>query len=252
MEFVPEQLNKFNTPIQDFFKSLIISERTIRLPLILGTKPRQVTVHVDFLVLNLPSAYNAILSRPNLGALKAVVSSYHLMIKFSTEAGAGQDRGNQAMARQCFAAKLRAKEQPVASQPKLPIGLDTCDDLTGEHARPSKDLVEVPLRKKNLHQIVKIRSSINQTVADMSGIDSEVMTHHLGVDPTFCPIKKKKRSFALEYQKAITEEMDKLVKAGFIREAMYPDWLANDDALWAKECKGNISVSSEQDNQKSN
>ena len=61
----------------------------------------------------------------------------------------------------------------------------------------------------------------------MSGIDSEVMTHHLGVDPTFCPIKKKKRSFALEYQKAIAEEMDKLVKAGFIREAMYPDWLAN-------------------------
>ena len=98
MEFVPEQLNKFNTPIQDFFKSSIISERTIRLPLILGTKPRQMTVHINFLVLNRPSAYNAILGRLSLGALKAMVSSYHLMMKFPTEAGVGQIQGNHAMA----------------------------------------------------------------------------------------------------------------------------------------------------------
>ena len=61
----------------------------------------------------------------------------------------------------------------------------------------------------------------------MPGIDLKVMTHHLRVDPTFHPIKQKKRSFAPERQKAIAEEVDKLVKADFIRDAMYPDWLAN-------------------------
>ena len=54
------------------------------------------------------------------------------------------------------------------------------------------------------------------TAADMPGIDPEVMTYHLGVDPTFHPIKQKKKNFALEHQKAIAEEVDKLVKTGFI------------------------------------
>ncbi|XP_073109670.1 uncharacterized protein [Elaeis guineensis] len=153
----------------------------------------QVTIYVDFLVLNLPSTYNA-------------------------------------------------EKQPAAPQPKLPIGLDACNDLAGEHARPSEDLVEIPLRNENLHQIMKIGSSIDQgtkaqltallqknvdmftwTVADISGIDPEVMIHYLGVDPTFHPIKQKKRSFIPEHQKVIAEEVDKLVNVGFIQEAMYPD-----------------------------
>ena len=33
--------------------------------------------------------------------------------------------------------------------------------------------------------------------------------------------------FALERDKAITEEVRKLLEAGFIREVYYPDWLAN-------------------------
>ena len=40
-------------------------------------------------------------------------------------------------------------------------------------------------------------------------------------------VKQKKRSFAPERQKAIDEEVDKLLEAGFIRETTYPDWLAN-------------------------
>ncbi|XP_073111721.1 uncharacterized protein [Elaeis guineensis] len=191
-------------------------------------------------------AYNAILGRPSLGALKVVVSSYHLMMKILMEAGVEQVRGNQAIAQQCFATKLQAKEQPAVPQPELPIGLDACHDLAREHARPSEDLVEVYLGKENLHQTMKIRSSINQvtkarliallqkntdlftwTVADMPGIDPKVMTYHLGVDPTFCLIKQKKRSFSPEHQKAIAKEVDNLVKTGFIREVMYLDWLAN-------------------------
>ena len=62
---------------------------------------------------------------------------------------------------------------------------------------------------------------------DMPGIDPEVMTYHLRVDLIFHPIKQKKRSFAPECQKVIAKEVDKLVKIGFIREAMYLDWLAN-------------------------
>ena len=58
---------------------------------------------------------------------------------------------------------------------------------------------------------------------DMPGIDPEVVPHYLKVDLTHHPVKQKKRSFILNHQKAMAEEVDKLIKIGFIREIMYPD-----------------------------
>ena len=63
--------------------------------------------------------------------------------------------------------------------------------------------------------------------ADMGGIDPTVITHRLNVDPSFNPVKQKRRSFAPERQKAINEEVSKLLQAGAIREVEYPEWLAN-------------------------
>ena len=61
----------------------------------------------------------------------------------------------------------------------------------------------------------------------MPGIDTEVMKHHLAVDPKHRLTKEKIRSHAPERQKAIAEEVDKLFKAGFIKEVNYPDWISN-------------------------
>ena len=62
---------------------------------------------------------------------------------------------------------------------------------------------------------------------DMRGIDLAVITRKLNVAPSFKPVKWKRRSFTLKRQKAINEEVDKLLQAGAIREVDYPDWLAN-------------------------
>ena len=61
----------------------------------------------------------------------------------------------------------------------------------------------------------------------MGGIDLTVITHRLNVSPSFKPIKQKRRSFAPERQKAINEEVSKLLQAGAIREVEYLEWLAN-------------------------
>ena len=53
------------------------------------------------------------------------------------------------------------------------------------------------------------------------------VTHRLKVSPSFKPVKQKRRSFAPERQKAINEEVDKLLQANEIREVEYPEWLAN-------------------------
>ena len=61
----------------------------------------------------------------------------------------------------------------------------------------------------------------------MGGIDLAIITHILNVSPSFKPVKQKRRSFALERQKVINEEVDKLLQAGAIREVEYPEWLVN-------------------------
>ena len=62
---------------------------------------------------------------------------------------------------------------------------------------------------------------------DMGGVDPAVITHRLNVNPSFKPVKKKRRSFAPERQKAINEEVGKLLQAKAIREVEYTEWLAN-------------------------
>ena len=61
----------------------------------------------------------------------------------------------------------------------------------------------------------------------MGGIDPAIITHRLNVSPSFKPVKKKRRSFALERKKAINEEVGKLLQAGVIGEVEYLEWLAN-------------------------
>ena len=61
----------------------------------------------------------------------------------------------------------------------------------------------------------------------MRGIDPIVINHRLNTSPSFKPVKQKQRSFSPERQKAINEEVSKLLQVGAIREVEYPEWLAN-------------------------
>ena len=59
---------------------------------------------------------------------------------------------------------------------------------------------------------------------DMPGINIDVASHNLYVDPTFKPVKQKRRKLGPERAKAVNDEVDKLLKIGSIREVQYPDW----------------------------
>ena len=58
---------------------------------------------------------------------------------------------------------------------------------------------------------------------NMLGISPEVIQHRLNVNPERKPMQQRRRAFALERDQAITEEVTKLLTAGFIREVYYPD-----------------------------
>jgi hypothetical protein len=62
---------------------------------------------------------------------------------------------------------------------------------------------------------------------DMPGINLEDIVHVLNVDPDMKPVKQKRRKLTPKRVKAIAEEIEKLLKAQFVQEVYYPDWLAN-------------------------
>jgi ribonuclease HI len=61
----------------------------------------------------------------------------------------------------------------------------------------------------------------------MPGLDPQVATHKLAIDPQFRPVKQLPRRFRPELQDQIIAEVDKLIAAGFIKEVQYARWLAN-------------------------
>jgi len=61
----------------------------------------------------------------------------------------------------------------------------------------------------------------------MPRIPPTMIVHKLMVDSSHRPVKQRRRSFAPERNQAVAEEVKKLLKAGFIREVDYPEWLVN-------------------------
>ena len=63
--------------------------------------------------------------------------------------------------------------------------------------------------------------------SDMGGIDPKVITHQLNVDPSFHPIKQKRKKHGTNRNNAINEEVKRLLENGVIQEVQYPEWLVN-------------------------
>ena len=73
-----DKLHPFHTPLIGFGSNTMRPLGWIKLPVTLGIEPHQTTVWQDFIVVNCPLPYNAILGRPTLGGTKAITSTYHL------------------------------------------------------------------------------------------------------------------------------------------------------------------------------
>ena len=72
------------------------------LTITVGTQPRQLTRQLDFLVVDCPSSYNVIIGRPTLNRWKAATSTYCLKVKFPTDNGVSEVKGDQIVARECY------------------------------------------------------------------------------------------------------------------------------------------------------
>ena len=95
-----------NAPLVGFGGTRILPIGSITLLVTVDDYPQQITKDVTFLVVDCSSVYNGILGRPTLNSWNAATSIYHLMIKFPTEYGIGELRGDQVAAHECYIAML--------------------------------------------------------------------------------------------------------------------------------------------------
>ena len=84
-----ERLEPVNTHLRGFSGEKLLPLSSIQLVLTLGDPPCQATKTTRFLIVYTPFAYNMLLGRPSLNAIKAIPSAYHKMIKFPTVSGVG-------------------------------------------------------------------------------------------------------------------------------------------------------------------
>ena len=231
-----EKLEPVSTHLRGFSGEKVLPLGSIQLVLTLGDPPCQATTAVKFLIVDAPSTYNMLLGRPSLNAIKAIPSAYHMMIKFPTTGGVGMVQGDQRLARECYSASMKQKavdniyvdeldmryEVNTRPEPSGELEHVQLDDNPEHLAYIGSKLAE-DLRSLLTHFLKHNKDVFTWKQDDMGGIDPAIITHKLNVNPSFKLVKQKRRSFALERQKVINEEVGKLLQARAIREVEYPE-----------------------------
>ena len=199
-----EKLEPVNTHLRGFSGEKVLPLGSIQLVLTLREPPCQATTTTRFLIVDASSAYNMLLGRPSLNAIKAIPSAYHMMIKFPTESGVGMVRGDQRVARECYSASVKQKAVDNVNMDEL----DMRDEVL-TRTEPSEELEPVSLDDDPEH-LAYIDSKLTEDLkslltqflrqnrdifawkqADMGGIDPTVITHRLNTSPSFKLVKQK-------------------------------------------------------------
>ena len=112
-----EDFSNYDTPLVGFDGQIVTPDGQISLPVNMEGKEMMVT----FIVVNLFSLYTAILSRPWIHAMGAVLSTLRVKVKFHTEHGIATVRRNQQVARQCLVAAVNREIKQKESTEEVPL-----------------------------------------------------------------------------------------------------------------------------------
>ncbi|XP_016192778.1 uncharacterized protein LOC107633688 [Arachis ipaensis] len=218
----------------------------------LGEQPLSRTQDIQYLIVDCFSPYNLILGRPFLNRFAAIVSTYHLCVKFPVQDNiVATIHGDLQEARQCYNVSLKpirkkteARVNSIQSKQPILAELDPRADFQ-ERPTPNEDLHKVVLtedpakftfigtsmddevRIKLINFLCANADLFAWTSGDMPGIIPLVITHKLAVSPAARPVSQKKRNLGAEKRSASMTEVNKLLEAKFIHEIRFTTWLAN-------------------------
>ncbi|KAL5539294.1 hypothetical protein UlMin_046152 [Ulmus minor] len=245
MNLVGVKVEPTTSSLSGFTGDSISSEGILNLPIELGSSPCQCIQAADFVLIDYPSPYNAIIGRPTLNKIRAVTSTYHLLVKFPIVGGIGILRGASVHGVNaihlmdgvhCVNSIMIGTIEVKIDEVKKFDKLDPRKPVAEQHGEPVEELT-----KEDLITFLREHHDVFAwSHEDMLGIDPSIIVHRLNIDPNFKLIKQKRRTFNAERYMAINTEVDKLLKAKFIEEANYPDWIVN--FILVKKENGNWRV----------
>ena len=169
-----------------------------------------------------PSSYNVIIRRPTLNRWKAATSTYCLKVKFPIENSVGEVKGDQVLAKECYQIVLAAKENDTwmieEKEEDKVEALEIVELVEGETAKATRIGTALsPEMRARLIQLLKENLDVfTWSHEDMPNISPKVIQHKLNVDLERKLIQQRRRVFTPEWNQAITDEVNKLLSAGFI------------------------------------
>ena len=136
------------------------------------------------------------------------------------------------LVRECYSTILASKENHTwmieEKTPEIAEKLEKIELVEGDLAKTTQVKTNLSLQmKKDIVTFLKDNLDVFAwSHEDISGIPTNVIQHCLNVDLEKKPIQQRRRVFALERNKAVMDEVNKLLTTNFIREVYYPEWLA--------------------------
>ncbi|VFQ61401.1 unnamed protein product [Cuscuta campestris] len=192
------KLRPLQIPLSRFTGASIEAEGQITLPVTMGSGNRTVTKQMRFVVVDIKCVHNAILGRPGINQVRAIISMAHLCMKFYTPNGIGEERGDQKNARSCYLEAVKkmsrqfeqidlVSQQVDKGEEKARIEPDAnTEEIQIDASNPERKVkigadLQGELRTEVVQVLTMYKSLFPWSVADMPGIDRSVICHHLSV-----------------------------------------------------------------------
>ncbi|KAM2288392.1 hypothetical protein ACFXTI_029273 [Malus domestica] len=118
---------------------------------------------------------------------------------------------------------------PDKPPPEVQDPLDIIDLGTEEDPRPIQisGLLEIDDREKIISLLQEFKDFFVWHYIEMPGLDAALVGHRMPIKDGYKPVKQVPRRMSKEIEEKVKEEIERLVKAGFIRPTKYVEWLAN-------------------------
>ncbi|XP_024014024.1 uncharacterized protein LOC112088100 [Eutrema salsugineum] len=199
MEIDLSKVTAIPKPLTGFSGETTMTIRTIRLPV----QGEGVTKVVEFFVADHPAIYNVIVGTLLLNSMRAVPSTYHLCVKFPTPGGIKTIWGNQKESRMCCLAEHKMRKPVVDSvadknRKKLKTNREPANEL-------AKLLWQLHIGEACKEKSVPSCEPVISTAEDMPEISIDMACHELNIDPTFKPVKQKRRKLGPNRAKAVND-----------------------------------------------
>ncbi|GKA82127.1 reverse transcriptase domain-containing protein [Tanacetum coccineum] len=193
----------------------------------IGDEEHSTSAWMNFMVVRSHSPYNGIIGRPGVRRIKAIPSTAHGMLKFPVTGGTVTLRSSRIIPLECAMISGPRTQQPVVDQgieEKIQVAIHP--EYPEQTIAIGSTLTEEG-RKKLCGLLRQNLDIFAWKPADMTGVPRHIAEHRLNVREGCFPVRQKKRGQASERNKAICEEVEKLVNAGIMKEVHYHSWLSN-------------------------